>query len=184
LVLGTVLTFFVDPEAVATPPLLFGGVALGFLAVVAIAVADRLKQQGHYEAINNVEDAGGGRRRKSSGALSSNSSGEVEEATVLIDPPSAVPPAKPGPVVSVATCLAAGLLMSCWAPLSTYSLGDGDLDATGLNPYSSFLLFAAAVLLTSSKPSPLALFLVNAPMGEPPTTPAAYYELGTASHGR
>ena len=50
LVLGTTLTYFVDSADGDQPDagLLFGGVALGFAAVVAIAAADRLKQSGGY----------------------------------------------------------------------------------------------------------------------------------------
>jgi hypothetical protein len=188
LVLGTILTYFVDSgNRPSQPPLLFGGVALGFVAVVAIAAADhflrkgqragggggggggdtprpsdsgsRRSREGSVPLVNgrdeDSEQGHGSGSGSGSGFTVPGSKGGSSEGGPAPKPP-AVPPLsivnheKPSALVSAGVCLGAGLLMSCWAPLSSYSMNSSD-DNPGLNPYGSFLLYMTAVLMTSQK---------------------------------
>ena len=180
LVLGTVLTYFVDSgNRPNRPQLLFGGVALGFIAVVAIAAADHFLRKaraqtydGERSSLLDSQDGGGGRRRRegsvplvngddeeSSGAerarftVPGSSGGEEVPARKPPPVPAAVggEGSRPSALASAGVCLGAGLLMSCWAPLSSYSMNNNTPAEDGLNPYASFMLYMTAVLVTSLK---------------------------------
>jgi len=180
LVVGTILSYFVDTEnRPASPELLFIGVALGFAAVVAIAVADRFRQARQGAAEEPLLNEG------SKPALESLPGAGQSGFTTMSTMPQlpAAAPSKPSPLVAAAVCLIAGVLMGCWAPLSSYAMNDVDHD--GLNPYSTFLLFTFATLITSVKPSPLAIFLVRAAslLGEPGlASQDTYYSMGWSQH--
>ena len=138
LVLGTVLTYFVDTsQRPSSPERLFLGVALGFIAVVFIAVADNLRAKSI--ARSDLEMP-----------INSSPNSSVEAAA-------GAPPRTTSPAVSGAVCLVSGVLMSCWAPLSAYAQDTSS--KSSLSPFFAFLLFSGATLLTSLKPSPIAVFL-------------------------
>ncbi len=180
LVLGTVLTYFVDSgNRPDRPQFLFGGVALGFVAVVAIAAADYFLRKtqaqtydGNRSGLLGGPDGGGGRRRREGSVPLVNGDDEessgAEHAGFTVPGSSGgdeVPARKPPPVpvavggegrkpsalASAGVCLGAGLLMSCWAPLSSYSMNNAPPATDGLNPYASFMLYMTAVLVTSLK---------------------------------
>lgn len=174
LVLGTVLTYFVDSgNRPDRPQLLFGGVALGFIAVAAIAAADHFLRKAQAQTYDSNRssllddpDGGGGRRRREGSVPLVNGDDEesgVERAGFTVPRASGsdgVPARKPPPVgegrkpsalASAGVCLGAGLLMSCWAPLSSYSMNNTPPASNGLNPYASFMLYMTAVLVTSLK---------------------------------
>ena len=135
LVLGTVLTYFVESadQRPSSPEKLFAGVGLGFAAVVSIALADNLRAKSIAQS--DLE-------RPINAARNS------DEA-----PPARTTP----PAVSAAVCLVSGVLMSCWAPLSAYAQDPSS--KSSLSPFFAFLLFAGATMLTSVNPSPIAVFL-------------------------
>eukprot|EP01051_Picozoa_sp_SAG22_P001031 SAG22_NODE_35_length_27276_cov_20.395849_19_plen_361_part_00 len=163
LVLGTLLIYLVDTgQRPSSPPRLFLGVGCGFVAVVAIAIADRLKT------------AAAAGRPRSGLELPINDSADVTKAP-------AATPAPASPTVSAIVCLTSGILMSCWGPLSSYAQ---DKTASGaLNPYFAFVLFATATLLTSLKPSPVAIFLFWCADEGPAAPPLTdYYRLSWAQH--
>ena len=179
LVLGTVLTYLVDAaNRPSQPVLLFSGVALGFLAVVTIAAADwfkRSSQQNSHPSPAESKSLLSGARRASV------NSQEDEEAAAGSKPDGDV--ARVAPLTAATVCLFAGVLMSGWGPLSAYAQDDSEPGA--LNPYSTFVLYCFAVLLSSLKPSPLAIFLVwsGTLSGESHATfPADYYEMSLLHH--
>lgn len=176
LVLGTILTYFVDSgNRPSQPLLLFGGVALGFIAVVAIAAADYFLRKGkesqasERSGLLDGADSTGSRRRQGSVPLvngDDEENGRTEHGGFSVpgssggsDIPARKPPLvatavgsyRPSALGSAGVCLGAGLLMSCWAPLSSYSMNNNASTPDGINPYASFLLFMVAVLLTSQK---------------------------------
>ena len=116
LVLGTVLIYLADPgQPPASPARLFLGVACGFVAVVAIAVADRLR------TTTAGSGSGGGAQQqqppeglKQTLHLPINST--AGSAVESMKPNSA--PRATSPTASAIICLISGLLMSCWGPLS------------------------------------------------------------------
>eukprot|EP01052_Picozoa_sp_SAG31_P049109 SAG31_NODE_10600_length_1118_cov_4.169774_2_plen_191_part_00 len=184
--------------------MLFLGVGLGFLAVVAIAAADFYKRASQdaspsTEGATTVETKpliGSGAQRASVNSHSTSSSQSTststssshceEDVEEMAAGTGGVPGAEEkavGPLVAATVCLVAGVLMSGWGPLSAYAQDDTAVGA--LNPYSTFLLYCIAVLMTTLKPSPLAIFLVwSGTLSEGvATTPAAYYKLTVREHG-
>jgi len=120
LVLGTILTYAVDPRG--KPELIFPGVVLALLGVLANARSYGLLQK-HRERDQRALDA-----RSSEAAL--NGAGTA---------------AKIDACRNMTICIVGGVLMSFWAPLSAQGMkGDG-----GLSPYFSFLFFALAALVVS-----------------------------------
>ena len=161
LVGGTILIYFVDVnQRPSSPAKLFLGVAAGFAAVVCIAIADRLKQASAPGARQGLQEY-----------MNQPINSSVAKAS--------------SPAASAAVCLVSGLLMSCWPPLSAYAQDKTGVNPTRssqsstpfppfsrlltefccwaavgtLNPYFAFMLFSGATLLTTLKPSPVAIFL-------------------------
>jgi len=133
LVVGTSTTYAIDPTG--RPALLFSGVLLALLAVLASArshqllEAHRAADEGGKRGGEGAEEAlvgpGGGGGEEAS---SSSSGGGGRSRNV------------------VALCVAAGVLMGTWSPLVAYAQQGG---AGQLTPYGEFLFFSLAALLTT-----------------------------------
>merc|ERR1719296_194204 len=129
LVLGTVLTYVVDPRG--EPQLIFPGVLFALLGVIANARAYGLLEEHRKEAgTNSGSSAGSG--EDSQGSSSEETSDEEGGKA-----------AKPSAAKNIILCVLGGVLMSTWAPLSTKGMEKPD----GLSPYSSFVFFTVASLV-------------------------------------
>jgi glucose uptake protein len=174
LVLGTVLTYIVNPSGDVA--LLFGGVAVAFLAVCSISLSAN-----EMEKAEKLTDGGGTASDPllddddddydENGGDGDEKSGDEER---MVDRTGA---GKPSKTKDSLVCLLAGVFMSCWAPLSAYSY---DTDTAGaLTPYGSFLCFAGATLVTSLLYIPV---MLSRPLIGEKTTASAYCELSWADH--
>jgi len=143
LVLGTVLIYLIDQTG--DPYLLFPGVALALVAVVCMSAAHA-----------KLEAAREGKPSKVNGV-------DIEYDVVKYeyedDIDSPLIGAKRPPTFSstykILICVASGVLMSLWGPLSTYSYASDE--PGGLSVYGSFLLYSGAVVVTT----PLLLVMQN-----------------------
>ena len=81
----------------------------------------------------------------------------------------------------VAICMAAGVLMSLWSPLSAFSMAtDADGHCAGcLTPYASFFVFATAVLLSTPA---ICKVLMVCPLVGDPSTFSAFASLSLDEH--
>lgn len=78
----------------------------------------------------------------------------ADDSTRLVEPRAATGMSEQQKALAV--CVACGLLMSLWSPLSAYAMSSGDgadgyagLWECSLTPYSTYLLFTAAALTSS-----------------------------------
>jgi glucose uptake protein len=130
MVLGTVLTYVINPSGNAT--LLFSGVAVAFCAVCLAAVMHWLKEE---------------QQKQRTSSLMVDSTEAAQEActdTETISSGSAVSAQGPTMQRKLLVCILGGILMSCWNPL--VALAE---EAPGLSPFGEFVFFTAAVQLTS-----------------------------------
>lgn len=125
LVLGTVLTYFVDPRG--EPWLIFPGVFLALLGVIANARAYGLLEQHRKEA------------RSSSGSGEDSQGSSTEESS----DDEGGKGAQSSATKNILLCVLGGVLMSTWAPLST----KGMEKPNGLSPYSSFVIFTVVSMV-------------------------------------
>ena len=144
LVLGTVLTFMIDPHG-NNPVPLFCGVAVAFAAIlcqVKAKLAMDESQPGKTEqttTIGSVREAG---------------QGPTDDSTRLVEPRAAG--REGAQQKALACCVCCGVLMSLWSPLAAYAMstddpGDGyaGMWECSLTPYSTYLLFTSAALASS-----------------------------------
>ena len=144
LVLGTLLTFLIDPHGNSPGPL-FTGVALAFLAILCqvkakLALDEDLRTEKTPTIVGSVREA---------------ARAPADDSTRLVEPQAASGMSKQQKALAV--CVACGLLMSLWSPLSAYAMstnsngkdGYAGLWECSLTPYSTYLLFTAAALASS-----------------------------------
>ena len=169
LVLGTLLTFWIDPASTSYPALLFCGVAAAFCAIVVQVLADRehrgsrQKRDGVTELEHSCEvpHSDGHLRRAESGGVNGGGLGGNAGATII--------------------CAVSGVLMACWSPLNAFAMRtapDGTCDGC-LAPLGSSFLFTSAVLLTSPA---ICACLMRWPLVGSPTTFATYAKLSPRDH--
>jgi len=125
MVLGTTLTFALDPSTTSSPVLLFSGLAVAFLAVVTAAVMHSIKDKEKEAKEPLTADAEGGEAT-------------TEEASMTR---------------KLTICIVGGIIMGCWNPL--VSLAQKDFPEKGLSPYGEFVVYTLAVVLSSAVLIPL-----------------------------
>lgn len=131
LALGTVLTYLVDRRS--KPELLFPGVFLALLGVLANAHAfNLLKQANTREVAECVACDGSSEDETSSDEEKPPQKGEHSNRTANLSGP-------------ISLCVVAGALMGGWSPLSARSMTGND----GLSPYASFACFSTSLFLVS-----------------------------------
>ena len=138
LVLGTILTFVIDPHG-NNPAFLFCGVALAFVAILCQVKAKM--------AMDETQKAG------QAGSVHEAAQAPADDSTRLVEPRSS----RGGGAQkkALACCVCCGVLMSLWSPLSAYAMSTSDKGGYGgiwdcsLTPYSTYLLFTAAALASS-----------------------------------
>merc|ERR1712166_502049 len=138
LVLGTTLTYIVDPKGSA--PLLFSGMALAVAAVLSMAHAHKVKSAS--------EDASGGAVKQQSDGYEQLESQEEPSADHA-----------PSFKTSLMICLVGGIFMGCWSPIAAFVM-DKDHDGA-LTAYCYNWLFSLAVLFTSV---PICYYLSHKPV--------------------
>jgi glucose uptake protein len=139
LVLGTVLTFIIDPHG-NDPLKLFAGVALAFFAILS-QVKAKLSMEAHQQAMQEIQD---GLSAVVETSATAEAPDESSTAGLVAHRAKSTSSYK-----ALAICVVCGLLMSLWSPLSAYSMAaDGDAGCS-LTPYASFLLFTGAAMCTS-----------------------------------
>ena len=144
LVLGTLLTFIIDPHGNSAGPL-FTGVALAFLAILCqvkakLALDEDLRTEKAPTIVGSVREA---------------ARAPADDSTRLVEQRAATGMSKQQKALAV--CVACGLLMSLWSPLSAYAMSTNSSGKDGyaglwecsLTPYSTYLLFTAAALASS-----------------------------------
>lgn len=160
LVLGTTLTYIVDPKGSA--PLLFSGMALAVAAVLSMAHAHKVKSAS--------EDT-------SDGVLKEQSDG-YEQLESQEDP--SADQHAPSFKTSMMICLVGGIFMGCWSPIAAFVM-DKDHDGA-LTAYCYNWLFSLAVLFTSL---PICYYLSHKPVkgGEGyPVQMREYFGYGLPQH--
>lgn len=103
MVLGTTLTYAIDPESTHSAPLLFTGLAIAFGAVVTAAVMHSIKDKEAAAKEPLTADAERGDATK-------------QDATMTR---------------KLVICIGGGILMGCWNPLVTLAEKDGGLSPYG-----------------------------------------------------
>lgn len=103
MVLGTTLTFLLDPKSTSSPALLFTGLAIAFAAVVTAAVMHSIKDKEMAAKEPLTADAEAGETTK-------------EDATMTR---------------KLIICIGGGILMGCWNPLVTLAEKDDGLSPYG-----------------------------------------------------
>lgn len=149
LVLGAVLTYFSDDKVSrGEPGFIFGGVALALVAVLCIAAAHAAKDRDVDASVQKkaiageIDDDSKRFNDDRDGAKSPVvNAGAAEAAPLLgLDAP------RRSTFWKIRICVLAGCLMSAWNPLSVISLRNPSNEGGTLTVYSSFLIYAAAVV--------------------------------------
>ena len=141
LVLGTVLTFIIDPHG-NNPWPLFAGVALAFAAILCQVKAKMAMD----------ENLLGEKAPTIGPSVREVAQAPADDSTRLVEPRSATGVSSQQKALAV--CVCCGLLMSLWSPLSAYAMSTSNEGYAGmwecsLTPYSLYLLFTCAVLASS-----------------------------------
>lgn len=162
LVLGTLLTFGIDPHG-NSPALLFCGVAAAFVAILLQVAADAQRQRERPPPARPLE---------AEAALEALDADDAHRALTS--------PGRPPPN-GLLICAVSGLLMALWSPLSAIAMHretDGSCDGC-VTPYGSLLLLTTAVLVSSPL---ICKVLMARPLVGEPSSYAAYRALAPAQH--
>lgn len=126
MVLGTLLTYALDPSETKQPVLLFVGLSIAFLAVVVAAVMHSIKDKEKASKEPLTADV--------EGREISNHEPSMSRKLVI--------------------CIVGGVVMGCWNPMVALSEQD-EGESPGLTPYGEFFFFSLAILLSSLVLMPL-----------------------------
>eukprot|EP00965_Chrysotila_dentata_P201815 6180769-Pleurochrysis_carterae.AAC.1 len=185
LVLGTLLTFLIDGRG-DSPALLFGGVALGFTAILFQVAADVLRKHDRAALAAVSED----RTSSKLESVQSSVNGIVLEAGVGAAAEDVEATLRPDGVVNATggarkgllVCAVSGILMALWSPFSALSMRKDDKGSCHgcLTPYGSSLVFCIAVLTTAP---PVCAVLMRWPLIGRRCTAREYCRVDTSQHG-
>jgi len=172
LVLGTILTYFVDTRG--QPLLIFPGVFFALLGVLANARAYGLlhtsRQSKQSTSSSDVDESG----------CETSDSAKTDSKQAIGGGSARDGPARSSFKRDVSLCIVGGVLMGLWAPLNVKAM-EGE---AGLSPYFSFAWFTAAsmtagVLIISGQQCGMSLM----PRVGPVTSARNYFSLPLVMHG-
>jgi len=142
LVLGTVLTYLVDRRG--HPTLIFPGVFLALLGVLANAKAYASLQRSRQRASSEENPENPHVSQVDSSEEESGDGGAHSSSEASATSSSSAAPRPPSTTRNVVMCIIGGVLMACWAPLSTKAMKSDEGMRDGLSPYFSFVFFTCA----------------------------------------
>lgn len=175
LVLGTLLTFAVDPHN-NSAPLFFAGVAAAFAAILLQVAADGERERDRRPPAGAPPPASPRADADADGLECP--ADESRQALTTDAPP---PPIAAGRQAGLAICATSGLLMALWSPLSAIAMRQ---EANGrcngcLTPYGSMLMLTSAVLVSSP---PICALLLRRPIVGAASSLGAYCALPATAH--
>jgi len=173
LVGGTILTYAIDQTG--KPEMLFPGVALALVAVVAMSVAHAKLDASKDNYLVNGIPASDKSALLGGGGSSGGMKGSVGSSGGSLDTYMAPVNSERSTCWKLTLCIVSGMLMACWSPLSAYSMAtplpknDGsDAEMDALSTYGSFMFFSGSVLLTSPLLLVMQQYGVLIPLGGAP----------------